>query len=197
MQRQNIKNDAKLSTFWAQADAYGDPQVDNGVYLFFGRTDNADGGTTSEFTYDQSTGTFGPRVEVRLATNLNSVSLGVAIVHEGQHVLDAMGFLSTFRRCPPGACPGTDYWWDDSRKVTRYQTEENAFLVTDGYLKAIGVTVEYGASKTKLGKGARAKKLPKDIELIIKETENGLTPADKRPQIDWPPLPQGFQKPPP
>ena len=197
--RQGIKNDPKLSAFSAQVDAYGSPQNENGIYLFFGRTDSAEGGTIATYNMDPSIGKEGPHVEVRLATNLDDDHLGATVVHEGQHVLDAMAFLSTIVKCPPGTCkPSYGYWWDDSLDITKYETERRAWQVSHEYLAAIHVTIGYtkGKSTIKIGYHVNNKRFMKDLPRLVLQ-EEGLTAADPARQVDWEVLPPGVPRPAP
>jgi hypothetical protein len=194
-ERQAILTNSKLSALHPQANAYGDPQIDNGVEVSFGQTSGY-GVTTAAAVYDSSTQSLGPEIRVEFDPSLTTLEWGLAIVHEGQHVMDALDFLSTFKKCPPNTCTQSgDYWWDDSLNITNFETEKRAYLVSHDYLKAMGQTFGFGPSKTRIGKGVAKNAVDKNVEKIIQEVD-ALTPQDVTTQVNWLPLPPNTPKPP-
>jgi hypothetical protein len=194
-ERQAILTNSKLSALHPQANAYGDPQINNGVEVSFGQTSGY-GVTTAAAVYDSSTQMLGPEIKVEFDPSLTALEWGLVIVHEGQHIMDAMDFISTFKKCPPNTCTQSgDYWWDDSLNITNYETERRAYLVSHEYLKAMGQTFGFGPSKTRIGKGVAKNAVDKNVEKIIKEVD-ALTPQDVTTQVNWLPLPPNTPKPP-
>jgi len=137
------------------AAAYGDPGVDNGVQVAFGNPTNA-AGTTTPALQGNADGTMGMTASVVVQTGLRGTDLAAAVGHEGQHVLDAQGFAASFTKNAAS--------WDLSRNLTVFQTETNAYRITDSIYKSANQSFSTGCRGCTLGTGART---PADRDLAI------------------------------
>jgi len=137
------------------AAAYGDPGQVNGVSVAFGSPTNA-AGTTTAALQGNANGTMGMTASVVIQTGLRGTDLNAAVGHEGQHVLDAQGFVGSFTM--NGAS------WDLSKNLTAFMTETNAYRITDSIYKSANQSFSIGCRGCTLGTGART---PADRDLAI------------------------------
>lgn len=117
------------------AQAYGDPTVDNKVYVGFGVKQSTEGGEVSfgvgkDGKYDGTIHVTFSREQ--MTTGGDSLALGAVVVHEGQHVLDDKNII--------------DHGYDPKYVITHRQSERNAYAVEERYIEA--ETREYN-SKTR------------------------------------------------
>jgi hypothetical protein len=152
-----------LCLFWltpllAAAGAYGNPGDANGITVGFGTTGTT-GGTTTAQLQGNAAGTMGMTATVMIKSNLRGTELNSAVAHEGQHVLDAQGFVNTFTE--NGA------FWDISKNLTSFQTEMNAYRLTHSVFAAAKQTFSMGCTGCTLG-GTKPL-TPADRDLAIRK----------------------------
>jgi uncharacterized protein RhaS with RHS repeats len=137
------------------AAAYGDPGQVNGVSVAFGNLTNA-AGTTVPALQGNADGTMGLAATVTIQTGLSGTALNAAVGHEGQHVLDAQGFVASFTKNAES--------WDLSRNLTKFQTETNGYRITDSIYRSAHQSFSMRCQGCTLGTGART---PADRDLAI------------------------------
>jgi RHS repeat-associated protein len=142
----------------AAAGAYGNPGDANGITVGFG-TSGKDGGTTTAQLQGNTDGTMGMIATVMIKSGLSGTDLNAAIAHEGQHVLDAQGFVNTFTK--NGA------FWDTSKNLTSFQTEMNAYRLTHSVFGAAKQTFSTRCTGCTLG-GTKPL-TPADRDLAIRK----------------------------
>jgi RHS repeat-associated protein len=120
------------------AAAWGDPTKNNGSTVKFGDT-GKDGGvtTTGRLEADPgSPGKFRAATTTTIQTGLSGTGLDAAVSHEGTHVADAQDFAKTV---------SSDLMhYDYSKNLTRYQTEVNAYRVTQAVWASSNDKSSYG-----------------------------------------------------
>jgi RHS repeat-associated protein len=137
------------------AAAYGDPGQVNGVSVAFGNLTNS-AGTTAPALQGNADGTMGLAATVTIQTGLSGTALNAAVGHEGQHVLDAQGFVASFTKNAAS--------WDLSRNLTKFQTETNGYRITDSIYRSAHQSFSMRCQGCTLGTGART---PADRDLAI------------------------------
>jgi RHS repeat-associated protein len=137
------------------AAAYGDPGQVNGVSVAFGSPTNA-AGTTTAALQGNANGTMGMTASVVIQTGLRGTELNAAVGHEGQHVLDAQGFVGSFTMNAAS--------WNLSKNLTAFMTETNAYRITDSIYRSANQSFSTGCRGCTLGAGART---PADRDLAI------------------------------
>ncbi|MEO8218571.1 MAG: RHS repeat-associated core domain-containing protein [Acidobacteriota bacterium] len=145
----------------AAAAAYGDPGVENGVTVAFGAPGQGAAGETGAFGQGHENGTVSLTANVLFQSGLRGLQLSAAVGHEGQHVLDAQGFITTFGR---DASKQYGLTWDTSRNLTVGQTETNAYRITQSILASGRQSSNFGCNGCVLGTAART---PADVNLAI------------------------------
>jgi RHS repeat-associated protein len=119
------------------AGAYGDPGKANGVTVTWGNPGKGDaGGTVVTGLHNNGDGTFSAEATVTLRSGQSGAELDATVGHEGQHVEDADGFAATVT--PQG-------FYDLSKNLTSFQTEMNAYRITNSILNSNGVQRSYGS----------------------------------------------------
>ena len=105
------------------------PTKDNGVGVKFGDPGNGRGGnTTSDLRVDPSNpGKFQAVETVTIRSGDSGESLVADVAHEGNHVADAQDFARTI--APTDSA-------DQSRNLTKYQTELKSYLLDQSVLGA-------------------------------------------------------------
>lgn len=106
-------------------------------------------------------GTVGMTATVMFQTGLSGTNLRAAVGHEGQHVLDAQGFIASFAKNPlmEGGVS-----WDITKNLTVRQTETNAYRITHSIFRNAAQTFNGGCQGCNLGTAA---KTPADVNLAI------------------------------
>ena len=106
-------------------------------------------------------GTVGMTASVMFQTGLSGTNLRAAVGHEGQHILDAQGFIASFTKNPlmEGGVS-----WDIARNLTVRQTETNAFQITHSIFRMAGLPFRGGCQGCNLGTAAQT---PADVNLAI------------------------------
>ncbi len=137
------------------AAAYGDPGQVNGVSVAFGSPTNA-AGTTTAALQGNANGTMGMMASVMIQTGLRGTELNAAVGHEGQHVLDAQGFVGSFTMNAAS--------WNLSKNLTAFMTETNGYRITDSIYRSANQSFSTGCRGCTLGAGART---PADRDLAI------------------------------
>ena len=118
----------------AAAKAYGDKNTDNGVSVKFGDPGKGhDANTVASVTFADGKASFHQDVTIR--SGLSGTALDAAVGHEGVHVEDAQAFAATVT---------PDFHYDLSKNLTSFQTEMNAYRVTQSIWDAAGKTASYG-----------------------------------------------------
>jgi RHS repeat-associated protein len=122
------------------AKAFGDPTKDNGTTIKFGDTGKDNGVTTTGQMREDPNhpGTYQAVTTTTFKTGLSGTGLDAAVAHEGTHVADAQGFAATF----------DGMHWDLSKNLTKYQTEVNAYRVTQAVQASANEKASYGEGCT-------------------------------------------------
>jgi RHS repeat-associated protein len=159
------------------ARAYGDPTKDNGTTVKFGDTGH-ENGTTTAGTLRQDPdhpGQFQAVATVTIKSGISGTALDAAVGHEGTHVADAQDFAATV---------SADLaHYDYSKNLTKYQTEVNAYRVTQAIQAAANEKVSYGEGCTGgqciFGPGVR--NIDEVINQLLAAPANGysLTPDNQ------------------
>jgi RHS repeat-associated protein len=158
----------------AAAQAYGDVGTANGVTVSFGSPGTA-GGITKSALQGNADGSLGLTASVMIRSGLTGTELDAAVAHEGQHVLDAQKFVATFTKNATS--------WDISKNLTAFQTEMNAYRLTNSIFAAAKQSFSMSCAGCTLG-GPKPRTAA-DVDLAIKKIladPNGayrLTPQDQ------------------
>jgi len=175
------------------AKALGDPGKDNGTTLKFANTNNGKNGKTVTGSLrpdPDHPGHWQALVTVIIKPGLSGTSLDGAVAHEGTHVADAQDFAATV------SSDLTKY--DYSKNLTQYQTEVNAYRVTQAVQAAANEKSAYGDGCTGgpciFGPGVR--NIDEVINQLLASPSNNynLTP-DKPGARQFPDVPAPATKP--
>jgi hypothetical protein len=101
----------------------------------------------------------GMTATVMIQTGLRGTDLNAAVAHEGQHVLDAQGFVATFTK--------NATFWDVSKNLTAFQTEMNAYRITNSVFSSARQTYSTGCNGCTLG--GSTPRTAADVDLAIKK----------------------------
>lgn len=145
------------------AAAYGALGDKNGVTIGFADLGKkSEGGDTVSILGGSADGKLQAQSAVTIDSNARGTALNNAIAHEGTHVADAQDVVSSI-----SLLNSTDY--KIGQVITRYQTEQNAYRVTDLLLKSSNETFKYdcGFSTCSLGAGVIPGQLPGIIDNIL------------------------------
>ncbi len=113
------------------AAAYGDPTHDNHVAVGFADLDKkGEGGVTVSTLGADEKGNLFAQSDVTINSNLKDTQLEAAVGHEGSHVADAQDVVSSI------AITGGGTNFRVGQDITRYQSEQRAYAVTDAILKS-------------------------------------------------------------
>ncbi len=131
----------------------------NGISVGFANlTQSKESGATKVFSQGNTDdGSMGMRANVTIQAGLRGTELNAAVAHEGTHVLNAQEFIATFTK--------NAAWFDLSKNLTFFQTEMNAFRVTNSIYKSANQQFSTGCRGCQLGAGART---DADRDLAIK-----------------------------
>ena len=141
------------------AASYGDPtETKNGVTVKWGDTGIHSGTTHASVGVDAS-GKLQFKQDVTLKNGLSGVLLKDAVAHEGVHVEDAQTFAKTVT---------ADFHYDVSKNLTSFQTELNAYRVSQSVLSAAGVNSSDG-----LGESLSPKNVDATIFKLLADPANG------------------------
>lgn len=187
--QQNLKS--KDEDVVRGANAYGDPNKDNGVTVKFGDPGKGrDANTTHDLRVDPNDPNKFQAVEtVTIRSGLSGARLAAAVGHEGSHVADAQDFVATINMQGD---------FDVSKNLTSYQTELRAFMVTHSILAAGNTKLSYGdcglSGPCLLGAGITHAQATQTINQLLANPANrygtapnhGLTPTNPGPL--WYPL---------
>jgi len=159
------------------AQSYGDPTKDNGTTVKFGDTGKNNGTTTPEGMREDPNhpGTYQAVTTVTIKSGLSGIALDAAVGHEGTHNADAQGFAKTF----------DGMHWDLSKNLTEYQTELNAYRVTQSIQAAANERASYGqcgSGQCVFGPGVRNS--DDVINQLLADPRNGygITPDNQGPR---------------
>jgi RHS repeat-associated protein len=133
------------------AAAYGDPTKDNHVSVGF--SDKLDkkgeGGDTHSTVASDENGKPVAQSDVTINSKLSGTAFEAAVGHEGSHVADAQDVVSTISPTT------TNPYFTVGADITRYQSEQRAYAVTDSILKSANENWHFacGLSDCVLGTG--------------------------------------------
>ncbi len=132
------------------AAAYGDPTKDNHVAVGFADLDKkGEGGVTrSTLGADEKANLFA-QSDVTINSKLSGTAFEAAVGHEGSHVADAQDVVSSISQTT------TEPYFKVGADITRYQSEQRAYAVTDSILKSSNENWHFacGLSDCVLGTG--------------------------------------------
>ena len=176
----NLKS--KNADVVAAAQVYGDPGVENGITVNFGDAGAGRGGWVQAYTQGRDDGTMGMVASVMIQSGLQGTNLRGAVAHEGSHLVDAQGFISSFARNAAS--------WDVSKNLTSFQTELNAYRLTHAVFQVSNKRFRQSCSGCNLGQG---RKTAADVDLAIKRIladpagQYRVTPENPGPRqfSDW------------
>jgi RHS repeat-associated protein len=113
------------------ANAYGDPTKDNHVSVGFADLDKkGEGGVTTSTLGADDKGNLFAQSDVTINSKLSGSALDAAVGHEGSHVADAQDVASSI------SLTNTAPYFKIGMDITRYQSEQRAYAVTDSILKS-------------------------------------------------------------
>ena len=156
---------SKDAGYRAKAQAYGDPTVDNHVNVRFADLDNkGEGGVTTSTLGADDKGNLYAKSDVVINSKLSGSALDATVGHEGSHVSDAQDVVRSITT--------TDGWqtFKVGQDITRYQSEQRAYHVTDSILRSGNETYHFacGLSDCTLGTGlAMRSQLTEVIDRIL------------------------------
>jgi len=156
------------------AKAYGDPTKDNGVAVQFGDPGKGRDGVTSHNLGVGPDGKLRADENVTIKNGLSGAGLDAVVGHEGSHVADAQDFASTI------TMQGN---FDLSKNLSQYQTEFNAYLVTNAIMNGDGVQASFGQcgnGSCVLGQGVSPGQAANTINQLLANPGNGygVTPTN-------------------
>jgi len=127
--RQDLKS--KDKDVVRAANAYGDPTKDNHVSVGFADLDKkGEGGVTTSTLGADDKGNLYAQSDVTINSKLSGTALDAAVGHEGSHVADAQDVVSSIAITEGGKN------FQVGQDITRYQSEQRAYAVTDSILKS-------------------------------------------------------------
>jgi RHS repeat-associated protein len=113
------------------ANSYGDPTKDNHVSVGFADLDKkGEGGVTTSTLGADDKGNLFAQSDVTINSKLSGSALDAAVGHEGSHVADAQDVVSSIAITEGGQN------FKVGQDITRYQSEQRAYAVTDSILKS-------------------------------------------------------------
>jgi RHS repeat-associated protein len=160
------------------AGAYGSPGDANGVTVSFGKpTLGGDGEASSELHMSES-GAYSVTSDVIIRSGLSGIALRAAVGHEGTHVADAQDFVATMK--------GSSY--TVGLNFTKFETEMNAYLVTQSVLSEVSKSASYGKcgkGNCILGQSTGQYMAPTVISVLLADPRNGygVTLASPGPRL--------------
>jgi RHS repeat-associated protein len=169
------------------AQAYGDPTKDNGVGVQFGDPGKGNNGITANNVRvdpnDPSKSKVQAEETVTIRPGQSSEDLAATVGHEGSHVADAQDFVGTLTSAGAG---------DQSKNLTKYQTELAAYLVSQSILASESVKRNFGdcgLNPCILGTGITPAQAIQTINQFLANPANhyGVTP-DKPGPVMYPNL---------
>ncbi len=132
------------------AAAYGDPTKDNHVAVGFAELDKkGEGGVTQSTLGADEKGNLFAQSDVTINSKLSGTAFEAAVGHEGSHVADAQDVVSSISQT------ATEPYFKVGADITRYQSEQRAYAVTDSILKSANENWHFacGLSDCVLGTG--------------------------------------------
>jgi RHS repeat-associated protein len=121
------------------AKAYGDPNADNHVTVSFEDLDKkGEGGNTTSTLGVDDTGKLFAKSDVVINSNLSGTALDAAVAHEGSHTADAQDVVSSITITQETG------EFKVGQDITRYQSEQRAYHVTDSVLRSANETYHFG-----------------------------------------------------
>jgi RHS repeat-associated protein len=154
------------------ADAYGDPKKDgpdgNKVNVGFADLSKGnEGGTTTTTLGADDNGKIFAKSEVVIDSNLSGSDLDAAVGHEGSHVADGQDVVKSISFTTTDFKVGQD--------ITRYQSEQRAYRVSDSILRSenSGQKFACGLTPCVIGKGLTLpSQLPEQVDRILFNSPN-------------------------
>ena len=145
------------------AGAYGSANDKNGVTVGFADMNKKgeDGSTTSKLGSLDGGNTPAAISDVTINSKSSGASLDAAIGHEGSHVADAQDVVKSgiTADAAGNVVAGTD--------ITRYQSEQRAYGVTNAILTSEGEHGNYGCDGCNLGQGTMPGQVPGIVDRIV------------------------------
>jgi hypothetical protein len=132
------------------------------VTVAFGGVAQGSDAETTPSLQGNADGTMGMTASVAFRSGLSGTALRAAVGHEGQHVLDAQGFVGSFASNPSMEAGLS---WTVALNLTVRQTETNAYRITQSIYAAAhpAQTFSMGCQGCTLGPG----QTPADVNLAI------------------------------
>ncbi|MEA2491387.1 MAG: hypothetical protein QOH21_3179, partial [Acidobacteriota bacterium] len=153
------------------AAAYGNLGEKNGVTVAFAAGDELgtfNGDTKAALVNGERVSA---KYDVRIRSGLTGSDLGVATVHEGEHVRNAQTYV--------GALQHGIY--DPNLNLRLYQTEMNAYMVSGAYARTNNITLHYNGLTLK--GGMPREQLRRSIDRFLRQAPYELTPETLRCQV--------------
>jgi hypothetical protein len=151
------------------AGAYGAANKDNGVTVGFAQTTGKgeDGVTSSSLGTNDNGKTFFAKSDVTINTDAKGAAFDAAIGHEGSHVADAQDTVNSL------TVNGGDY--TVGMPITRYQSEQRAYGVTNAILSSEGVRGNFGCDGCVLGQGTMQGQVPGIVNQLMNTGNNYMS----------------------
>lgn len=148
------------------AEAYGEPGEANGITVEFGEVEpGADANVKAMTEFDSEANRFVMKAKVTIGRGLKGVKLQAIVGHEGQHLVDAGGFIDTIEIGPKGALS-----YDVSKNLSVAETERNAYRITHEILSRSNTPMRFRAQGNRgidLGGAIPAREVQRRIDKII------------------------------
>jgi len=142
------------------AQAYGDPTKDNGVSVSFAELDKkGEGGTATSTLAADDKGNLFAKSDVVINSKLSGTALDAAVGHEGTHVADAQDVVKSITFDKLGN-------FKVGQDITRYQSEQRAYKVTDSILRSANETYHFACGLSDCALGA-VLRVPAQVTEVI------------------------------
>jgi RHS repeat-associated protein len=157
------------------AKGYADPTNDNGVTVGFSADleKKGEGGDTVSRLGTDNNGNLRAESAVTISSKLSGSALEAAVGHEGSHVADAQDVVRSITT--------TDGWqtFKVGQDITRYQSEQRAYHVTDSILRSGNETYHFGCGRNDCILGTELKMRSQVTETIDRILANSPLYQDK------------------
>jgi RHS repeat-associated protein len=152
------------------AGAYGAAGDANGVTVGFADLSKSgeDGKVTSSLGVDAN-GNLQAQSDVTISTAASGASYDAAVGHEGSHVADAQDVVKSIV-----VDPATGNF-TVGNNITRYQSEQRAYGVTNSILSSEGVNANEGCNGCDLGRSTMQGQVPSIVDRIMRTGNNYMS----------------------
>jgi RHS repeat-associated protein len=152
------------------AGAYGAAGAVNGVSVGFADLSKSgeDGKVTSSLGVDAN-GNLQAQSNVTISTAASGASYDAAVGHEGSHVADAQDVVKSIV-----VDPATGNF-TVGNNITRYQSEQRAYGVTNSILSSEGVNANEGCNGCDLGRSTMQGQVPSIVDRIMRTGNNYMS----------------------